>query len=209
MAEQGQRRWMFLEDNRALTDEGWLPPAEDCPALADLREAHLRILAATADAWHMAAELRSKRDAELEAVRAAEEQAMFSGKTGKTPAVTVTEDEIAEARVKAEAARDALQSFVRQAVEQVRELSEEIVVALDERYQEAATKRAQAEALLAEADELERTPQRVSLWLDRISGESKLGHYPYSQVAAPPKPEPFDMEAALAGGSLTEVEVNA
>ena len=49
VTEQQQRRWRFLEDNRALTFPGWLPPADDVPALADLREAHERILAQRAE----------------------------------------------------------------------------------------------------------------------------------------------------------------
>ena len=199
------RRWRFLEDNRALTMPGWLPPAEECPALAEVREGHLRVLAAVADTSRMAGELARRRGAELEAVRAAEEEALFSGKTVKTPDVTVTEDEIAEARVKAEAARDALQRFARQAVEQVREREGQIVSALEEQALEAVAKRVEAQRLLAEADELERTPARIQLWLDRITGASKLGHFPYELMAAPPKPEPLDLEAALAGGSYTEV----
>jgi hypothetical protein len=196
-----------LEDNRAVTDAGWLPPAEDCPALADLREAHERVLAAAAEASKTAADLHRQRNAELEALRAAEEEALFSGKDTKTPDVTVTEDEIAEARVKAEAARDALQRWVRQAIEQVREREGEIVAALEETALAAIAKRVEAQRLLAEADAMERTPQRLQLWLARINGQSKLGHFPYSQLAAPAPPEPLDLEAALAGGDRTEVEV--
>src|SRR5690348_11990778 len=121
MAEQVTgRRWSYLEDNRALTDAGWLPPAEDCHALADLREAHERVLAASTEAGKAASALSQRREAELEAVRAAEEEALFSGKEVELPKVTVTKAEIDEARMKAQAARDALQRFVRQAVEHVR-----------------------------------------------------------------------------------------
>ena len=208
MTEQTQgRRWAFLEDNRALTNADWLPPAEDCPALADLREAHNRVLAAAREAWQAAAALGSRREVELEAVRAAEEEALFSGSPVKTPKVTVTEAEIAEARVRAEAARDALQRFLRQAVEQVREQEPEIVAGLDEARQEATAKRIEAQRLLAEADALESTPMRIQLWLARVNGASALGHFPYSEVVAPAAPEPLDMEAALAGGGMTEVEV--
>ena len=41
------------------------------------------------------------------------------------------------------------------------------------------------------------------------TGRSALGQLPYSQLAAPPRPEPLDMEAALAGGSFTEVMTDA
>src|SRR2546423_7679345 len=209
MTEQ-PRRWRFLEDNRALTFPGWLPPAEDCPALAELREAHERVLAAAAEAWTAAAALGSKREAELEAARAAEEEAMFTGKNVAVPKVTVTEAEITQARVKAQAARDALQRFVRQAVEEVREREPEILEELDGARQQAAAKRAKAQKLLAEADALEQKPKRIQLWLARYNGTSHLGPFPYSETVAPPPPEPFDMETALAsGGSPQEVTVLA
>lgn len=209
MTEQTRRRWALLEDWPALASAGWLPPGEDCPAVADLREAHERVLAAAAQASGAAAELVRLRKDELEAVRAAEEQRLLLGKDIEVPELTVTDAQIAEARTKAEAARDALQTFARRAIEQARDREPEIVGALNEARQEAAAKREQAQTLLREADALEVTPMRVSLWLDRITGRSKLGHYPYEDMAAPPPPEPLDLEAALAGGTFTEVEVNA
>lgn len=209
MIEQAQRRWPFLESSPAVTQAGWLPPAEDAPALADLREAHLRVLAAAAEASAVAGELVRQREAELEAVRAAEEDALLLGKAADLPPVTVTDAQIAEARAKAEAARDALQTFAKRAVEEVSELEPEIMAALDEARREAAAKREQAQALLAEADRLEMTPKRMGFWLARVTGRSALGHYEYALMEAPAPPEPFDMEAALAGGTFTEVEVNA
>jgi hypothetical protein len=209
VTEQNQRRWRLLEDWPALSSAGWLPPAEDVPALADLRETHLRILAAEAETSAAAGALARTRKAELEAVRAAGEEALLSGKAVDVPSLTVTDAEMAEARAKAEAARDALQTFVMRAAEEAAELAPEITEGLRGAYGEAAAKRAEAQALLAEADDLEKTPRRVSLWLQRITGQSKLGHFPYDQMVAPAPPEPLDMEAALAGGTFTEVEVLA
>lgn len=205
-----QRRWRFLEDHRAVTFPGWLPPADDCPALADLREAHERVLAAAAEAWHAAAELRHQRETELEAVRAAEEQAMFAGEPADLPDLTVSEEEIAVASRSAEAARDAFQRFALNAIEQLREREQQILEELDGARQQAATKRAEAQKLLAEADALEQTPKRVELWLARYNGTSHLGPFPYSETVAPPPSQPFDMEAVLAsGGSPQEVTVLA
>jgi DNA primase len=209
VTNQDRRRWRLLEGEPALTRPGWLPPAEDCPALADLREAHERVLAATAEASRAALDLRRQQEAELEAVRSAEEEALFSGKLAEVPTVTVGDQEVTEAGERAQAARDALQRFVQHAVEQVREREPEIVAALDEARTEAATKRAEARRLQAEADELERTPKRITLWLDRTCGRSHLGHFPYEELAAPASPEPLDLEAALAGGDYTEVMTNA
>lgn len=209
MTEHEVRRWAFLEDSPAVTRVGWLPPAEDAPALADLREAHLRVLAAVAETSAGAGELVRQREADLEAVRAAEEDALLLGKAVELPPITVTETQIAEARAKAEAARDALQTFARRAVQEVAEREPEVMAALDEARQQAAAKREQAQTLLAEADRLEMTPKRMSFWLARATGRSALGHYEYALMDAPAPPEPFDMEAALAGGTFTEVEINA
>jgi hypothetical protein len=167
------------------------------------------VLRAAAEASGAAGDLQRKRKAELEAVRSAEEEALFSGKPTDPPPVTVTEGEIAQAGARAQAARDALQRFVRGAIETIQEREPDIVSALEETRREAAAKRAEARALHAEADQLEVTPKRLTLWLARINGESKLGHFPYAEMAPPPPPEPLDMKAALAGGSSTEVEVNA
>lgn len=209
MSEQ-ERRWRFLEDSPAVVLPGWLPPADDCPALADLRAAHERVLAGVAEASRVAIDLQNKQDDELEAVRAAEEEALFSGKLGKVPDVTVSDAEILEAKERAQAARDGLQRFVQHAIERVREREPEIMEGLAEARQQATSKRAEAEKLLAEADALEQTPKRIELWLARYNGTSHLGPFPYSETVAPTPPEPFDMEAVIAsGGSPQEVTVLA
>ena len=202
-----QRRWRLLEDWSALTRAGWLPDAESCPTLADLREAHERVLAAAAEASATAGDLAKRREDELEAIRAAEEDALFRGKEADPPPLTVTEDEIAEARARAEAGRDAVQRFVLYAVEQTREREPEIMAALDSARKEAADKRAEAQKLLAEADRLEAAPKRLMFWLDRITGRSNLGHFPFAEMVAPPPPESLDLETVLVGGSSQEVEV--
>jgi hypothetical protein len=210
MSEQ-HRRWPFLEDNLVLTKEDWLPPAEDCPRLSDLREAHLRILTATREANRAAGDLRRKQEAELEAVRAAEEEALFTGKTATVPEVTVSDAEIIEAREKAEAARDALQRFARHAVAQIQERAPEIVASLDEARAEAVAKRLEAQALLTEADALEATPKRLRRWLDRVTGESKLAHVPYEGMPVPANRKSLgDLERVLvssATGGTQEVAI--
>jgi hypothetical protein len=198
-----------LEDEPAVSSPGWLPSAEDCPELADVRADHERVLAATTEAILEVGDLHSKRNAELEAIRAAHEQAFFRGTNADVPELTVTEDEIAQAGARADAARDALQAFVRQAVATVCEREPEIVSGLDDARAEAEAKRAKAQELLAEADAMEEAPWRLTQWLDRATGRSHLGHFPYEQIEVPPPPEALDMEAALAGGGITEVMVNA
>lgn len=208
MSEQDRRRWAFLEDWPPVVHPGWLPPAEDAPALADLREAHLRILAAAKEASAASVALAKRRETELEAVRAAEEHALLHGEAAKTAKVTVTDADLAEARTKAEAARDALQTFVKQTISTICEREPEVMAALEEARQAAAAKRAEAQALLAEAEHLEESPKRMTLWMDRVTGRSHLGQYEYALMPVPPAPEPLDLEAALGGGTFTEV-VNA
>jgi hypothetical protein len=204
-----ERRWRLLEDEPALVSPEWLPPAEECEQLADLRAEHERLLAVNNEAQDAVADLYHERNTQLEAQRAAQEQAFLTGAHVDVPELTVTGDELAEAGARAEAARDALQAFVGRAVETIREREPEIVDVLTDVLQQAEAKRARAQELLAEADAMEAKPWRLSRWLDRVAGRSALGHVPYSELAAPPPPEPLDMEAALAGGGFTEVEVTA
>jgi hypothetical protein len=204
-----ERRWRFLENDPALSSPGWLPTADECPELADLRAAHERLLAANTEALRAAGDLRRKRDAELEAQREAHEQAFLGKSDDAAPELTVTEDEMAEAQTRAEAARDALQAFAYAAVATICEREPDVLASGAKASHEAEAKRAEARALLAEADRLEAAPKRMRLWLDRVTGRSHLGLFPFDEVVAPPPPEPLDLEAALGGVGFTEVMTNA
>lgn len=208
METEERRRWRFLEDFPAVSLPGWLPPAADCPELGDLRAEHERILAEGIEASHAAAELRRKHEAELEAVRAAHEQAFLSGTNVKVPKVTVTDTQLAQASAQVMAARDALQKFAIGAIETVRERESEVLAAHQEAHHQARIKRAEARVLIAEANRLEETPRRIGLWMDRICNRSNLGHFPYDQLEAPPAREPATLDSVLAGGT-GEVLVNA
>src|SRR5436853_4463057 len=102
-------RWEFLFKNPAVSDPGWLPPQDEVPELADLRADHERLLAARTEAGQAAYALRQRRERELEAQRAAREQALLDGKDARLPKVTVTEAKLAAAVAGAEAAQDAVQ----------------------------------------------------------------------------------------------------
>jgi hypothetical protein len=202
------RRYQFLEDNPAAADGGLFPPEEECPQLADLRAEHERLTVAVGDELKAAGELRRRRDDETEARRAAHEAEFLDGDLSSLPEYTVDEEDVADATVRAEAARDALQSFVRGAVAEVTERAPELLDRLDEVVRAADAKRAEAQAILAEADRLEGETKKMRRWLARMTGDSALGLYPFEQLDVPLPPAPLDLEAVLAGGSPTEVEIN-
>jgi hypothetical protein len=179
-------RWQFLYDNPALTRRGWLPPGEDVPKLVDLRNEHDRLLDACDAAAADAAGLARQRAAEEEARRAAQE-AEFLGTPpfDELPTITVTDEELLDARVRAQAAKDAMQTFARSAIAEIKQREPEFKAGFEKVFGEAAVKRAEAEALLAEADRLELSTRRLNNWLARIDGRSHLGHIAWDDLTAP------------------------
>src|SRR4051812_31840720 len=109
-------RYRLLFENPALVRRGWLPSADDVPELADLREEHTRLLDARAQASADASALAQQREAEEEARRAAQESEFLGQAKVELPPITTTDDELVDARVRAQAAQDALQTFVRSAI---------------------------------------------------------------------------------------------
>jgi hypothetical protein len=185
-------RWEFLFKNPAVVDPGWLPPQGEVPELADLRADHDRLLAARAETGQAAFALRQRREHELEAQRAAREQALLDGKDARLPKLTITEAKLAAGVAEAEAAQDALQSFVQRAVTQVVERQSDLLSGLEAITREAEGKRAEAQALLDEAARMEAGTKRLRNWLGRMTGESALGLYPYEQMETP-QPDSGDM----------------
>jgi hypothetical protein len=178
------RRYRFLEDNPGVVRQGWLPPASEVPELADLRADHDRLLDAVAQTGREVAALNRQRAEEVEVRRAAQERSFLGGEgTEELPALTVTDGEVAEAMIRAEAAKDALQSFVQIAVARVTEREPQLVGQLDEVARAAAVKRAEAERMLAEAQELELSTRKLGNWLARTTGRSALGHFQQRTVS--------------------------
>lgn len=186
---EGQRRHQFLEDNPAVVGADWFPPGEDCPELADLRAEHERLTALAAGELAAAGDVRRTRDRELEARRASHERAFLGEKQEQTPTVTVGEDAVADAAARADAARDALQTFAQQAIADVTERAPALLDELDDVVRQAEAKREEARAILAEADRLEWGTKRMRNWLARTTGRSPLGLYPFEQLPVP-TPDP-------------------
>jgi hypothetical protein len=205
------RRWRFLEDNPATTNPGWFPSAVDCPELAELRAKHERLLLGFHEALKALGDLKSRAESEKERQGKSLLDAILAGGSPTTtplPEPSVTEEELAEAGQRAEVARDALQTFAEDAVQSVRAQAGAIRAGLAGRFGEADAKRDEARRLLAEAERLSAEPMRLQHWLDRATGASVLGLYPFEQMEVPvpvPVPGLFQEIAGLAPGEVIEV----
>jgi len=97
--------------------------------------------------------------------------------------------EIADAQLRAEAAYDALVTFLTEAMAEIQHRAPEWYELLESRWDEAKAKREEAERLVAEANQLISEAERMRNWLDRETGVSALGHYPFAQMGIPALPE--------------------
>jgi hypothetical protein len=179
------RRYRFLEDNPAVTRAGWLPPAAEVPELADLRANHERLIAAVEETAQEASALSRKRNAELEAQRAAHERGFIGGEPQKMPPLTVGDDQVAEAVFQADAARDALQTYVQTVIAEIKQREQKLLDQMDEIRRAADVRRAEAQRMLDEAELAELSTKKLSGWLARATERSHLGHYPYDELPLP------------------------
>ena len=187
------KRWILLENNPALLQPGWLPPEGVCPELAAFRAEHERLLAAVRAESAAAHEIRKRHELE-EAERADRLTAAFltnGGDPGTDTRQTEQERyaELADAGLRVEAATDALVAFLGEALPQIRALTPDLYASVDGRWQEAEAQIAEARRAVAEAEQQAIELVRLRNWLDRESGVSALGHFPYDQMpAAVPQP---------------------
>lgn len=206
--------------SQAFLDPGWLPPEEDCPELADLREQHERLLAACDEALAELGEatraVEQARGQRADALR----DAFLSG-SGPESVTLAEPDEsaLAEARSVYDAATAALEAFVASAQAQIEERGPQIRDGINGRLREADAKRAEARKLLEEANRLEAEPRRLLNWLDRyttvtdtFSGEQRkasvLGPIAYETLGLPerlPAPELFHEITGLPPATVVEV----
>lgn len=182
------KRWLLLENHPPLSKAGWLPPAEVWPELGALRAEHERLLAVVHAEGDALWEIQKRHEAE-DAARSQTMKAAFL--TGSDPGDNArdTEEErqteLADARLRVEAANDALETFVTEAMAEVQRRAPEWYETLDSRRSEADEKRAEAQRLIEEADRAVGQVERMRFWLDRESGASVLGHITFDQVQAP------------------------
>jgi hypothetical protein len=172
------------------------------------RAQHERLLAAREKAWEDACAVAARFSAEDD-VRAAEMRAaMVEGREPDEPQTTPPaerQEQHGEALLKWETATDVLVEFLERTTAEIRERADAWYAALDTQTRDAESKREEAARLLSEADYEVRAIARKRFWLDRGSGRSVLGYYPYEQMAIPEPPESLDLESVLAGGAVTGV----
>jgi hypothetical protein len=201
--------WRLLEDHPALSKPDWLPPGAEWPELAELRAEHERLLTARAEAWTAAGEVVGVFNREDEARDEALRQSFRTGKAPEEVDLTPPEEREAQ-RLEAvrawEMATDVLCEFLRGAIRELAERSSTLYAELELEAEDAELKKAEAARLLAEADRQVREVWRKSAWLDRGSGRSTLGHYPFAEIPLVPVPEALDLEQISAGGMTTVVE---
>jgi hypothetical protein len=204
----------------AFVDRGWLPPADDCAELADLRAEHERLLDVVADALAKVRKAREEIDGADEKRAVALRDAIAAG---KSPASVVLEKADEQALKGALGVYDAacavLEMFVRNAEQQIVERAPVVRDGFATSLREAEAKRAEARRLLHEASRLEAEPKRLLNWLDRYttvedpeSGEQRkaswLGPIAYEAMDLPvrePVPPLFEEIAGLAPATVIEV----
>jgi hypothetical protein len=185
------KQWLLLENNPALLRHDFFPPPDVWPELAPLRAEHERLLTVASSERHAYAEAQRKHEAE-DAARGTELTAAFlaGGIPGDDarPSEETRTDELADARLRAESAYDALTAFLGEALAEIQARAADWYEQLEPRHAEAQAKRDEAARLLAEADAQVAEVRRFSSWLDRESGRSALGHHPYSDMPASAEP---------------------
>ena len=114
----------------------------------------------------------------------ATKQALLSGEAVEDEAPDQEERaaELNEARVRYEAVGDALAEFVERAIAELRERAPECYAEIAAAAEEAEVKRQEAERLLAEAERHVAEAVRKRHWLDRVTGQSALGHFPFEHL---------------------------
>lgn len=184
-------RWRFLLEHPPVTRQGWLPPSTDVPELDHLNAEHERLLALVEEQDAARFELTAKHDAELEAQRAAQEASFLGTSSGKKPPkITITDAALAEAKEKSAIARDALQTFTEQAIAEIKELIPDLHAGITKILKRAEAKYAKAKALESDARQLEGSTKKLSNWLGRFDGTSKLGLIAWDDLDVPMPRQP-------------------
>lgn len=189
----------LLENNPALSKKNWLPSTTDWPELADRREQHERLLLAVEEAQAQALAVHRRHEAAEKAHAEELQQAFLEGREPNVPDVLapdVRNAEKADAERVTKAAVAALEQFLAETLAEIQEQAPEWYAVLDDRASEADEKRAEALRLLAEADAHVARLERMRGWLRRATGESPMGHHPFSELPIPTNPETTRAENA-------------
>jgi hypothetical protein len=199
----------LITASAAYVDPGWLPPEDECPALAHLRRDHVRLLGTVQEKLAAQGDLHREQE---EALRAREATLHAAFLTGDTPSLAEAnasaEEELAAAAEEYRVACDALETFVRQAEDEIRTRAPEVRQSLHEMSLAAEAKRAEARRLLEEAERLAAAPRKLLNWLDRYTGKSYLGPIQWTALGVPapePMPELVQELARLTPGDVIAI----
>jgi hypothetical protein len=189
---------LYFDRNPALRNPEFFPPEDAWPELAHLRGEQQRLLAVVSAEVHALAEVRERYETE-DAARSVALKAAFLA-NGDEPGEDGRETEeyrqtdLDDARLRVEAACDALVSFLGEAVAEVEDRCREWYKTLERRREAAEAKVEEARRLVAEAERVVGEAEQMRNWLDRFSGQSALSYVPYAEMgrsAAQPEPAPL------------------
>jgi hypothetical protein len=197
---------LHLDSNPSFRRADWLPENSGWPELDALHEQHVRLLAQVAQTSTAAANVHRRHEAEDEHRKNALTAAYRDGtEVAKLPQPTPPEQrqaELAAATEQGEAAIDALEEFIGQALTTLAAHRDEWFDQLDERVAAGEQKRQEARRLVAEADAAAGELHRMGHWLDRQTGGT-LGPIPYSELV----PRPADRLPTLADDGAPGIEL--
>jgi hypothetical protein len=203
MAEQAR--------GRVFVEPGWLPPNDECPELAGLREEHERLLRVMSEKLSALNDLmRAVDDVEKQRFDAVRDAILAGDKEADVEFDVPSADEITRARNDYDAATEALDVWVRGTLRTIANAAQAVESRLAERLAAAEAKRAEAVRLLEDATQLAARPMRLQAWFDRYvdvtdpsSGETRkvsaLGPIAFDALAVPLKTPIPDLIREIAG----------
>lgn len=217
---QGQEKPLIVMESPALGAAGWLPPvsvADGWPSsdpcwddLEDMRMAHLRLLYKVEAHSGLHRETERQYEDEDKARAKALQDSMRDGTDqSELPEITPPEARQAElARLKenANAARRALDDFLREAEQRIEERGPDWLADLDAADAKAMEAYEVARRAIAKAEAEVGSRKKLRLWLGREAGQhptfkrSPARHFPYREMGDPPLAAPAITPEQLAGG---------
>jgi hypothetical protein len=179
------KRWLLLENDPALRSADFFPPEDVWPELAHLRKEHERLLGVALAEQAAYRELHNRYEAE-DGARSESLKAAFLAGGNPEEDERETEEyrhtDLEDARLRAEAATDALVTFLTEAIAEIEHKAGLWYADLESRREQAETKVEEARRLVAEAEQAVAGAAVMGTWLDRFSGRSALGHIPFGEL---------------------------
>jgi hypothetical protein len=198
----------YFHRNPALRSAELFPPEETWPELAHLRKEHQRLLAVVSAEGSALHEVQQRYEDE-DTARGIALKAQFltnGDEPGEDNRQTeeYRQSDLEDARLRLEAACDALTTFLDEAVAEVERRAPEFYELLQSRREGAEAKVEEAHRLVAEAERVVGEAATMSNWLDRFSGESALSYVPYADMGvSAARPEPATPLPPLGGVLVT------